>query len=56
MPLPKELVNACDGAIITAWFVTEPDDVAVGAAVADTPPIVSALTGEASDTSRSATD
>jgi hypothetical protein len=28
-------------------LVTEPDDVAEGAAVAETPPIVSALAGEA---------
>ena len=52
MPLPKELVNACDGAIITAWFVTLPELVALGAAVADTPPIVSALAGDARTTAR----
>lgn len=41
-----------DGAIITAWFVTEPDDVAVGDAVADTPPMVSAFAGAVKTTAR----
>jgi hypothetical protein len=33
-------------------LVTDPDDVAEGAAVAETPPIVSALAGEARTTER----
>jgi len=33
-------------------LVTDPDDVAEGAAVAETPPIVSALAGEARATAR----
>jgi len=30
-----------------AWFVTEPDEFAIGLAVAETPPTSAALTGEA---------
>ena len=32
-----------------AWLVTEPEELAIGEAVALTPPTVSALTGEANN-------
>ena len=38
---------------ITVWFVTEPDEFAIGLAVAETPPTSAALTGE--DTSNAIT-
>ena len=47
IPLPKSLLKLELGAIIVAWLITDPELVAEGAAVAETPPIVSALAGAA---------